>query len=256
MTGVDSTGAPIWTDVGCNDGDERTLHNWSETDLKNGVHKFFSFKDIKPGDRGENTISLHVYNNDAWGGFTVKRVANSDKDNSCTEPELGAEPACVPSGEGELDDKMTGKVCLDQGATPGFQNVGPTGQPIDADENLGGIQKPDPTEGDNICQDGEPVLGTQNGGFFDVFYDLSSVLANAYSAAQCQVANGANNYGRCHGLAQDGRMVGSTTYYFAWEWMLPPEVGNEVQTDSIDGDVVFNVVQHRNNPNKVGLVLP
>jgi hypothetical protein len=46
-------------------------------------------------------------------------------------------------------------------------------------------------------------------------------------------------------------MVGSTTYYFGWQWDLPSSVGNNVQTDSVGGDFIFNVVQHRNNPNKI-----
>lgn len=257
MVGTSDTGAPIWRDKGCEDGSE-AQHNWAETNLIPGVHKFFSFNDIKPGDKGESTISLHVYNNDAWGGFRVNRVAGSDKDNTCTEPEIEAEPGCDPSGSGELDDQMVGKLCLDQGSVPGFQNVGSNGSPIDGNLEQDGIQPVDPTEGDNICQEGEPVLQRPEGqnGFFDVFYDLSSVLSSAYIGAGCTVPNGANNYGRCQGLAQDGRMVRSTTYYFAWEWELPPTVGNNAQTDSIMGDVVFNVVQHRNNPNKVGLQPP
>ncbi len=257
LTGYATTGAPIWTDVGCEDGTEGTVHNWTETDLIPGVHKFFSFNDIKPGDRGENTISLHVYNNDAWGGFRVKRVADSDKDNTCTEPETDAEVNCDPVGPGELDDQMVGNLCLDQGAIAGFQNMNAQGQPVDVDSQVDGVQAPDPTEGDNICQQGEPELQlpeNQNG-FFDAYYDLSSVLASAYTQF-CSTApvNGANNYGVCQGIAQDGRMVGSTTYYFAWEWMLPASVGNNAQTDSIMGDVEFNIVQHRNNPNKDGLL--
>lgn len=38
--------------------------SWRLTDL--GSHRFFNFLDIKPGDYGENTISLHVDSNDAW----------------------------------------------------------------------------------------------------------------------------------------------------------------------------------------------
>jgi hypothetical protein len=33
--------------------------------------KFFDFTDVKPGDYGENTISMHVINNDAWACIDV-----------------------------------------------------------------------------------------------------------------------------------------------------------------------------------------
>ena len=37
---------------------------WLPTNL--GAHKFFNFPDVKPGDSGEDTISLHVSTNDAY----------------------------------------------------------------------------------------------------------------------------------------------------------------------------------------------
>lgn len=39
--------------------------SWTETDL-GPTNQFFNFSDIKPGDFGENTISLHVIDNDAY----------------------------------------------------------------------------------------------------------------------------------------------------------------------------------------------
>lgn len=213
---------------------------WEETDLLDGVHTFFNFADLKPGDEGENTISLHVYDNDAWGWFTLRGL--SDDDNTCTEPELEDEVNCTPDGEGELDDEVLFTIWLDQGTTPGFQNQ--VGQnPVDV------------YEGDNEWQQEEgPVLESGNVHEFDPF-DLSLVLSAAYNAAQCSNnydATGHNNYGECHGLAEDGRMVGSTTYYFGVKWELPIETGNIVQTDSFGGDMEFVVVQHRNNPTKLG----
>src|SRR3990167_1862353 len=77
-----------YVDVGCTDPDETgpvVMGNWSETDLENGVHKFFSFNDLKPGDKGEDTISLHVYDNDAWGRINFNMRDNDD--NGLTEPE-------------------------------------------------------------------------------------------------------------------------------------------------------------------------
>lgn len=247
---------PVYEDVGCgtwNSNPEPTgspvpvaVGDWEEDDL-GLIHRFFSFNDIKPGDRGEDTISLHVYDNDAWGRILMSLTG--DDDNSCTEPEEeSSDPACGAGEDGELLEAMLPgfSMCLDQGSIPGFQNINSAGVPF--------IPVPDPTEGDNICQDdeGRPWdLGAEK--------ELSEVLAGAYfEGGVCNEteeevplysADGHNDYGTCHGLAEDGRMVGSTTYYFALNWELPLRTGNEVQTDSLSGDLSFEVEQHRNNPN-------
>ena len=88
-----------YDDVGCTENDLEGAAgyqngNWSETDL--GAHKFFKFSDLKPGDRGEDTISLHVYDNDAWGRILMDNMVSAD--NSCTEPE----------GDEEDEDTVTG----------------------------------------------------------------------------------------------------------------------------------------------------
>src|SRR3989338_4789919 len=122
-----------WVDVGCTENDLEGAAgyqngNWSETDL--GAHKFFKFSDLKPGDKGEDTISLHVYDNDAWG--RVLMDLTQDWDNSCTEPEEEAtgdnctviSPENTLNGAGELLEAMLPgfSMWLDQGEVPGFQN--------------------------------------------------------------------------------------------------------------------------------------
>lgn len=237
-TGVGDTdkdpenGMEGWVDMGCRDG-EHEWGNWTETDL-GPEHKFFWIRDLKPGDWGENTISLHVYDNDAWG--KIMHTNTGDMDNSCTEPETEAEPLCTPTGDGELDNYMLFSVWLDQGMMPGFQN---------GNKQPGGPDF-DRFEGDNIWQEGdEPQiqLGSE--------LELATVLSAARQSQLClgMPSNGHNNYGMCHGLADDGRMVESVTYYFGFEWHLPWWVGNDVQTDSLMGDLGFMVEQWRNNPN-------
>src|SRR3989338_5719988 len=57
---------------------------------------FFNFDDLKPGDWGEDTISLHVNNNDSW--LCADVTLTSDDDNDCTEPENDVEgSACDPA---------------------------------------------------------------------------------------------------------------------------------------------------------------
>lgn len=54
-------------------------------DLDNGL-LFFNFRDLKPDDEGEDTISLHVNTNDAYACMDISLTSNND--NSSTEPEL------------------------------------------------------------------------------------------------------------------------------------------------------------------------
>ncbi len=87
---------------------------WAETDL--GItHKFFDFDDVKPGDEGENTISLHVINNDAWVCATVSNLV--DADNSLTEPETPVDADGMVSGE--LKEAMIVTIWSDNGQSGG-----------------------------------------------------------------------------------------------------------------------------------------
>lgn len=66
-------------------------------------HLFFNFRDLKPGDIGEDTISLHVDNNDAWLCAAARVTVNSDE--TCTEPENTDENGgCVVETNGTNGD--------------------------------------------------------------------------------------------------------------------------------------------------------
>ena len=199
------------SDVGCDD-----FGNWSQTDLEPGVHTFFDFDDTKPGDWGENTISLHVVDNDAWGRFIIDNITDN----------------------GELRENMEFWIWVDQGDTPGFQGS-------------------DTGEGDNVWDpQTEPLVITPG------TVDLPSETWNIWDALTATwVFNGNID---TPGVVQDGRMVESITYYFGLAWCFgeadPSQgglgacdgsgVGNDVQGDSLTGDLNFEVVQHRNNPNQ------
>jgi len=60
-------------------------------------HLFFDFSDLKPGDWGEDTISIHVDNNDAYACLDVR--LDSDDDNTLTEPETPVDPDGLTTGE-------------------------------------------------------------------------------------------------------------------------------------------------------------
>ncbi len=57
---------------------------WDLKNLVPGVDKFFNFSDIKPGDSGENTISLHTSEN-AWVCLAFQNLTQAE--NGENEPE-------------------------------------------------------------------------------------------------------------------------------------------------------------------------
>ena len=221
--------------------------SWDEKDLIAGTDMFFNFIDLKPGDFGEGTLSLHVYNNDAWGRMVISNV--QDFDNTCTEPEDEATgelctvttPENQNTGLGEFRENLTFYAWLDQGATKGFQNGNST-------PPSGFIS--DPGEGDNIRQDATEPLVILPGTIDEAgeIHEFWPALAALYTQLGCTDTDGNTGYGECHGIAQDGRLVGSTTYYMGIRWDLPSTVDNIAQTDSLVADIRFDVVQHRNNP--------
>lgn len=75
--------------------------SWSLDDLDG--HLFFNFLDLKPGDEGEDTISVHVDTNDAWACMNINLTANND--NGSTEPELLDEDPYTEI-EGELAEAI------------------------------------------------------------------------------------------------------------------------------------------------------
>ncbi len=104
--------------------------NWDLKNLTDDDHLFY-FTDIKPGDFGENTISLHGSSNDAFLYATINKV--DDEDMSCVEPEQEAEPNCGTDGDGELDDNLYVVIWTDMGnvcGTPGDNKYDPNCEEI------------------------------------------------------------------------------------------------------------------------------
>jgi predicted ribosomally synthesized peptide with SipW-like signal peptide len=86
---------------------------WALADLEGEVaYQFFNYGDLKPGDNGENTISLHVLNNDAYMCATVD--VTEDLDNTQTEPEADV-PDVDGLTAGELDSELELIVWEDDG---------------------------------------------------------------------------------------------------------------------------------------------
>ncbi len=231
-------------------------NSWTETDL-GADQKFFKYTDLKPGDYGENTISLHVYDNDAWGRIIIDNIVSNG--DTCTEPETetgstedadcsGLTPG-VTEADGELDNTLLSSAWIDDGSIAGFQN----------DSTI------DPKEGDNIKNGNEiyiaqSVIGSSTS-TINMWDALSAYRATLDLTGACDATDDDGNgqtgtkgdistYKKCQGIAVDGRLVGSTTYYVGVDWSLPDTTGNEVQSDTLQADLGFEVVQRRNNPGK------
>ncbi len=58
---------------------------------------FWTFNDVKPGDRGTNLISLHVYDNDGWACLLVNN--KQENENVLTNPEAKAGDVTANMGE-------------------------------------------------------------------------------------------------------------------------------------------------------------
>ncbi|MEO0190929.1 MAG: TasA family protein [candidate division WOR-3 bacterium] len=122
--------------------------SWQETDLTD--QKFFNFNDIKPGDHGEDTISLHVYDNDAHLCAYVTNLTNAE--NGCNEPEGNVDETCDKPGvgKGELQDNIYVTIWRDTGV----EGVG------DCDNEL--------QEGEEILVNNEPIDNSEGGWYLGV----------------------------------------------------------------------------------------
>lgn len=88
-------------------GQTQAFCTWLEQDLDGDL--FFNFGDVKPSDSGEDTISFHIIDNDAWLCAEVYNLANAD--NGCRKPEQLVDDATTScgnpgAGEGELQDNL------------------------------------------------------------------------------------------------------------------------------------------------------
>jgi predicted ribosomally synthesized peptide with SipW-like signal peptide len=200
---------------------------WTATDL--GAQTFFNYTDVKPGDEGENTISLHINNNPAWACVDVDVTKNDDV--SSNEPELSAgdSPNSASPFDGELAQNIKFAAWLDQGNTLGWQGKG---------QDVG--------EGDNVWQGptAEPLLfSNQSGPASDVLSGKSYTLAAPNVNGGVPMAPNQTNYIGLAWCAGTQAIVGSDITCDG------STLGNIVQTDSMEANIAFRVEQSRNNPN-------
>ncbi len=138
-----------------------------------------SFSDVKPGDRGELEISLHVYDNPAHIWMSIPWL--EDMEMSINEPEEEA----GDSWEDEIGELS--------------KNIEVTVRDWNEDEVFTGTLYE----------------------LYDLTMDQSTYL---------------------------GVIDNCTTYWLTMEWEVPVEVGNIIQSDSVEFDIEFYAEQERNNP--------
>ena len=189
--------------------------SWTQTDL--GItNKFFNFGDVKPGDFGENTISLHIDSNPAWVCADVKITSNDDVSTVDPETDAGDTPNGTSTFDGELAQNIEFTAWLDNASTSGA------------------------VAGDNIHQAGEVLYFTPG--------PASTVLAGgtltlADGGTGTPLPGGSTSY---VGLAWCAGDMTATT-----GGGVPTcngaAMGNIAQTDSMTADLTFRVEQSRNN---------
>jgi hypothetical protein len=171
---------------------------------------------LKPGDEGENTISLHVENNDAYVCAIIDNLV--DDDNECTEPEAeDGDVTCGADDVGELSSELRFTAWNDNG-------TGLEGQ----------------VAGDNIWQSNEQLLfSNEEGPASDVLGGVTYPLFVPQTTAMPADSTSYIGLAWCYGdldVSTPGTILcdGST-------------VDNVSQTDSMTADISFYVEQARNN---------
>ena len=204
---------------------------WELTDLDGKL--FFDFEDLKPGDHGEDTVSLHV-TNDAWVCLTLTPTAAWE--NGMTEPEKKIDSTWGQWG-GELDDYLEfvfwADMCDNGDVKPGDNKYTPdcdvllTPTPISvaSDETTGSIKLP--------IADSQSSIFTYLGEPVPLSATTTYYVGKAWCFGKLDMDELKNN-----GIIKcDGSGDASNHYY------------NDAQTDQLIGDVEFYVVQARNNSN-------
>lgn len=146
-------------------GDE-CFGTWTATDLTN--HSFFNYGDLKPGDEGENTLSLTVTSNDSYACAVIGDL--EDLENDITEPE--AEDGDTTPDLGELSSELrffawddNGNNVWESGEAVLFSNIeGP------ASDVVGGVVYPLFTPASSVL----PANTTQYLGMYWCYGDITA----------------------------------------------------------------------------------
>ena len=179
---------------------------------------FFHFVDLKPGDFGEDTISVHVGSNNAWACLALDLTATPE--NTLVDPEVDAGDIGPALGNnGELQNYLHFTFWHD--------------------------------DGDNVFEDGEQVISSLNNVLASTLQGQWHALADA-SNTPALVGGSTNFIAKtwCFGTTTPNAVApgnGPPTQRgtgFICDGSGP---NNDAQTDSIVMDVAFQAIQSRNN---------
>ncbi len=200
--------------------------SWTLRDLT--IEKFFDFDDIKPGDIGEDTISIHVDNNDSWLCAAV--TLTSDNENNRNTPEIKDGDLTDDPNGGELADQVNFLWWADDGDNVLESNETTLpGGPIGA-LGVGDVATvPLADSGTNIWGDQGPLPGGSER-FIGKGWCFGAITLTP--VAQDALGKTGNNgpLARGTGFSCNGS-----------------QVDNTAQSDSLTADVTFTAVQSRNN---------
>ncbi|MCG2695183.1 CalY family protein [Candidatus Parcubacteria bacterium] len=195
---------------------------------------FFNFSDLKPGDYGEDTISLHVNNNDSYLCADVKITANED--NGSTEPELNDEQPEWTAGRGELADHIYFIWWADDG-----DNVLETGEQVLSNDPIGNL-----TIGQTLTvplADSVHNIWNEGGVGGPLPGDSVRYIGKAWCFGDLTLSP----------VAQDGDAGTNDPTVDPGFSCNGASENNSTQTDSVIGDVTFRAVQGRHNDGYVCL---
>lgn len=194
-----------------------------------GAYLFFNFADLKPGDHGEDTISLVVRNNPSW--VCAEVTVTSDEENDITEPEADL-----------LDSGPAGELA----------------------QELNFIWWAD--DGDNVLETDENVIQVANLGNAPLNFPVAVTLADSQTNIWTGLPNDPFpgsvtdentrfiGKGFCFGAITQTPVqagLGDSPAVDAGFTCNGVNVGNISQTDSVTMDISFSAVQSRNNSNFV-----
>jgi len=203
--------------------------SWNLTDLTNQL--FFSFADLKPGDWEEDTISLHVTNNDSWLCANLKLTTNEE--NNVTEPEDDLNDAGdTTAWDGELASELNFIFWADDG-----DNVFEDSESVVLEGTPSELPQGDQNSGQNfpIADSFYSIFGTPGTpvtGLDTVYIGKAFCFGDLVLTPVEESIETVNDPAEDPGFTCSGAL---TT--------------NISQTDSITADMSFSAVQSRNNPN-------
>ena len=83
---------------------------WMPKDLVKGTDIFFNFADVKPGDIGENTVSLHIDNNPGWVCADISSLTATA--GACNGPKCIAENGTWDGTQCTFARQIYRKICF------------------------------------------------------------------------------------------------------------------------------------------------